>query len=257
MKIDGNVIVVTGGVSGLGQAAVRCLHAQGAKVVAFDLNDDAGAKLVEELGEGRFLFCHTDVTCEESVAGAIEEVTTFFGTIHACINAAGIPAPCKILEKDGSAVSLTKFTKVVDVNLNGVFNVMSKCAAVMAKNDPQDGEERGVIINISSGAAFEGQIGQCGYASSKNGVIGLNMPASRELGRYGIRVNSIAPGLFGTPMVESLGDKIVQSLTSMVEAPKRLGQMDEFAHCCQFIIENGYINGTTIRIDAATRLKAS
>jgi NAD(P)-dependent dehydrogenase (short-subunit alcohol dehydrogenase family) len=133
---------------------------------------------------------------------------------------------------------------------------MSKCAEQMVKNEPEAGEERGVVINISSGAAYEGQIGQCAYASSKAGVIGLNIPAARELAAVGVRVNAIAPGLFRTPMLETLDPKVIESLVAATEAPKRLGNMREFAHCCAFIIENPYLNGETIRLDGAARLRA-
>jgi len=161
--------------------------------------------------------------------------------MHVCINCAGIPLPNKILDRDGVATPLDKFSTVININLIGLFNVMSKCAEQMAKNEPEGGEERGVIINISSGSAFEGQIGQCAYGASKSGVLGLNFPASRELGRYGIRVNAIAPGY---------------KLVSDVEAPKRPGDVTEFAHTCAYVVENGYLNGETIRLDACTRLPA-
>ena len=161
-----------------------------------------------------------------------------------------------MLGKDGKATSLARFAQTISVNLTGVFNVMSKCAEQMATNEPEAGEERGVVINISSGAAFEGSIGQCAYAASKAALLGLNMPAARELGAVGVRVNAIAPGLFMTPMVNELEEKVVASLLTVVEAPKRLGDMREFAHCCAFIIENAYLNAETIRLDAASRLRA-
>jgi NAD(P)-dependent dehydrogenase (short-subunit alcohol dehydrogenase family) len=142
------------------------------------------------------------------------------------------------------------------VNLIGLYNVMSKCVEQMGKNEPEAGEERGVVINVSSGAAYEGQIGQCGYAATKAGVIGLNIPAARELGAIGVRVNAIAPGLFLTPMARALEPKVMDALMTHVEAPKRLGDMREFAHCCVFIIENAYLNGETLRLDAASRLRA-
>jgi len=164
--------------------------------------------------------------------------------------------PKKILDREGVAVSLDKFRAVIDVNLIGLFNVMSKCAEQMAKNDPDEGNERGVFVNISSGAAFEGQIGQCAYSASKSGILGLNFPASRELGRYGIRVNSIAPGLFDTPMFRSLDQKVIDVLISNVETPKRAGAVEEFAHTCAYMVENGYLNGENIRLDASTRLPA-
>lgn len=256
MDIQNKVVVVTGGVSGLGEATVRYLHDRGATVAAFDLNEERGQKLVADLGEARAMFIKVDVADDEAVHAAVEAVMGRFGAIHVCINCAGIPTPMRIVEKDGTAGSLGKFRSTIDVNLVGTFNVMSKCAAKMALNAPENGEERGVVINISSGAAFEGSIGQTAYSASKNGVIGLNIPAARELVRYGIRVNAIAPGLFKTPMMDLVDDSVVQSLIAQTEAPKRMGRMEEFAHCCAFMIENAYLNGETIRLDAATRLRA-
>lgn len=257
MDIEAKVIVITGGASGLGQATARYLvKEKGARVALLDVNREAGNATVAELGEDRALFCETDVTSEESIDNAIAAIVGKFGAIHADINAAGIPLPCKILDRDGKASGLKKYASVIEVNLCGVFNVMAKCAEQMAKNEPDDKGERGVVINISSGAAFEGQIGQSAYSGSKAGVNGMNIPAARELGPLGIRVNSIAPGLFGTPMVNSLDAKVVQSLIEMCEAPKRMGDMEEFAHCCAFIIENGYMNGRVVRLDAATVMQA-
>lgn len=258
MDLQDKVVVITGGASGLGQATAKYMvREKGAKVVLFDLNEEAGRATVAELGEERALFQQTDVTSEESIDAAIAAVMEKFGAIHADINAAGIPFPCKILDKEGKASSLKKYASVIQVNLNGVFNVMAKCAEQMAKNEPDDKGERGVIVNVSSGAAFEGQIGQSAYSGSKAGVNGMNIPAARELGALGIRVNSIAPGLFGTPMVKSLDEKVQVALVEMVEAPRRMGEMEEFAHTCAFLIENGYMNGRVIRLDAATLMQAS
>lgn len=227
-----------------------------AKVVVFDLNDARGNALVDELGSENVLFVHVDVTSEQSVTQGIAETVETFGTIHACINCAGLGTPRKIIEKDGTASPLAMFKEVINVNLIGLFNVMSKCAAQMAKNDLINGEERGAIINISSGAAYEGQIGQCAYASSKSGVIGLNLPAARELARYGIRVNAIAPGLFLTPMMQTLDQKVIDRLGTLPEFPLRMGNVSEFAHMCGAMLENSYLNGETIRLDAATRMSA-
>ena len=250
-------IVITGGASGLGLATTRYMVEQmGARVAIFDLNADVGQTVAQELGADKVLFVQTDVSSEESVQAAVDASMAKFGAIHVCINCAAIPSPIKVLGKDGKATPLAKFAQVTAVNLNGVFNVMSKCVEQMAKNEPEAGEERGVVINISSGAAYEGQIGQVGYAATKAGVIGINMPAARELGAIGVRVNAIAPGLFLTPMVQSLDEKILAALMTNVEAPKRLGDMREFAHCCAFIIENAYLNGETVRLDAASRLRA-
>lgn len=257
MQVKDKVIVITGGASGLGLATTRYMVEQmGARVAIFDLNADVGQTVAQELGADKVLFVQTDVSSEESVQAAVDASMAKFGAIHVCINCAAIPSPIKVLGKDGKATPLAKFAQVTAVNLNGVFNVMSKCVEQMAKNEPEVGEERGVVINISSGAAYEGQIGQVGYAATKAGVIGINMPAARELGAIGVRVNAIAPGLFLTPMVQSLDEKVVAALMTNVEAPKRLGDMREFAHCCAFIVENAYLNGETIRLDAASRLRA-
>ena len=257
MQVKEKVIVITGGASGLGLATTRYMVEQmGARVAIFDLNADVGQTVAQELGADKVLFVQTDVSSEESVQAAVDASMAKFGAIHVCINCAAIPSPIKVLGKDGKATPLARFAQVTAVNLNGVFNVMSKCVEQMAKNEPEVGEERGVVINISSGAAYEGQIGQVGYAATKAGVIGINMPAARELGAIGVRVNAIAPGLFLTPMVQSLDEKVVAALMTNVEAPKRLGDMREFAHCCAFIVENAYLNGETIRLDAASRLRA-
>lgn len=256
MLINNMTVVITGGASGLGEATLRYLHAKGANVVAFDLNEAAGNALVQSVGEAKSFFQKVDVTCDEGVRDAVAAVVEKFGTIHAVINCAGIPNPCKILDRDGNATELERFSTTINVNLVGSFNVMSKCAEVMAKNTPDAKGERGVIINVSSCAAYDGQVGQSAYSSSKAAINGLNLPAARELGTFNIRVNAIAPGLFGTPMVQSLGEKVVASLINQAEAPKRLGELDEFAHCCAFIIENSYLNGETIRLDAVTRLQA-
>ncbi len=257
MQVKDKVIVITGGASGLGLATTRYMVEQmGARVAIFDLNADVGQTVAQELGADKVLFVQTDVSSEESVQAAVDASMAKFGAIHVCINCAAIPSPIKVLGKDGKATPLARFAQVTAVNLNGVFNVMSKCVEQMAKNEPEVGEERGVVINISSGAAYEGQIGQVGYAATKAGVIGINMPAARELGAIGVRVNAIAPGLFLTPMVQSLDEKVVAALMTNVEAPKRLGDMREFAHCCAFIVENAYLNGETIRLDAASRLRA-
>ncbi len=256
MRIDGKVVVVSGGASGLGLAAARSFALKhGARVAILDMNAESGQHAAAELGEIA-LFVPTDVTSEESVRDAVAATIARWGAIHACINCAGILGPSRVLGKDRKATPLARFTQIAMVNLVGVFNVMSQCAEQMARNEPEAGEERGVIINISSGAAFEGQVGQCAYASTKAGVLGLNLPAARELGEIGIRVNAIAPGLFLTPMVAQLDPKVLGALKDQVEAPPRLGDPEEFAHCCAFIIENAYLNGETIRLDAASRLRA-
>lgn len=257
MRIQDKVIIITGGASGLGLATAHYLvQEKGARVAIFDMNDEAGNKLVNDLGESKALFVHVDVSDEASVQAAIDAVMAKFGAIHVCINGAAIPTGFKILGKEGRAAPLAKFAQLTAVNLNGVFNVMSKAAEQMAKNEPEGGEERGLVINVSSGAAYEGQVGQCAYAATKAAIIGMNMPAARELGSIGVRVNAIAPGLFLTPMVAGLDEKILNSLREQMEAPKRLGDMREFAHTCAYLIENAYVNAETIRLDAAARLRA-
>jgi 3-hydroxyacyl-CoA dehydrogenase / 3-hydroxy-2-methylbutyryl-CoA dehydrogenase len=257
MRIQDKVIVITGGASGLGLATARyLLQEKGARIAIFDLNAEAGDKAVAELGPERAMFIQTDVSNEDSVQKGVDAVMTRFGAIHVCINGAAIPTGFKLLGKEGKAAPLARFAQTTAVNINGVFNVMSKCAEQMAKNEAEGGEERGVVINVSSGAAYEGQIGQCAYAASKAAILGMNMPAARELGAIGVRVNAIAPGLFLTPMVAALDDKVLGSLKEQMEAPKRLGDMREFAHCCAFIVENAYLNAETVRLDAASRLRA-
>ena len=208
MRIEGKVIVITGGASGLGLAAARYLvQEKGARVAIFDLNAEAGDKAVNDVGAEHAMFVPTDVSNEESVQIAVAAVVSRFGAIHVCINCAALPTLCKVLGKEGKATPLAK-------------------------------------------------IGQVAYAASKAALLGMNMPAARELGDVGIRVNAIAPGLFLTPMVQTLDEKIVAALKSQIEAPRRLGDMREFAHCCAFIIENAYLNAHTIRLDAASRLRA-
>ena len=257
MRILDKVVVITGGASGLGLATAHYLAKEkGAKIAIFDLNTETGEKAVAELGSDRAMFVKTDVSDEVGVQTAVDAVMEKFGAIHVCINGAAIPTGFKVLNKEGKAAPLVKFALTTAVNINGVFNVMSKCVEQMAKNEPEAGEERGVVINVSSGAAYEGQVGQCAYASSKAAIIGMNMPAARELGSIGVRVNAIAPGLFLTPMAAAMDEKILNSLKEQVEAPKRLGDMREFSHCCAFIIENAYVNAETIRLDGAARLRS-
>lgn len=255
MKLRGKVAVITGGASGLGKRTAEVLVREaGARVVAFDVNEGAGAALVAELGAENALFVRVDVTDEAAVGAAVAAAVARFGAVHVCINCAGVPTPMKVLDREGKP-NCAKFQRTVAVNLVGTFNVMSHCVAQMVKN-PLDGEERGVVINVASAAAFDGQVGQTAYGSSKAGVVGLSLPAARELGEVGIRVNAIAPGLFETPMAASLGPKVLEALVGMIEFPKRFGDMREFAALAVHICENAYLNGECIRLDAATRLRA-
>jgi len=256
MRIKDKTVVITGGASGLGLAAAEYLvREKGAKVALLDVNDEAGQRAAAGIGD-RAMYVHTDVASEEAVRSAVAAVVARFGTVHVAINCAGILGPAKILDREGKASSLANFTRMVMVNLVGLYNVMGQCVEQMAKNDPEDGEERGVVINISSISATDGQIGQCAYSATKAGVVGLQLPAARELVEQGIRVNSIAPGLFMTPMASQLAPKSLEWLSKQVESPKRMGHMAEFAHCCAFIVENGFLNAETIRLDGAQRLRA-
>jgi len=257
MNIENKVVVITGGASGLGRATAEYLvKEKGANVALLDLDEKLGAEVVQDLGGDKAFFIKTDVTSEPMVDNALQAVIDKFGAVHANINAAGIPLPAKMLDREGRASCFDRFKTVINVNLVGLYLVMSRCAEKMLVNEPDLKGERGVIVNVSSGAAFEGQIGQIAYSASKAGINGINMPAARELGVHGIRVNSIAPGLFATPLVKTLDENVQEALAQMCEAPKRMGDPSEFASACAFLIENSYMNARTIRLDAATVMQA-
>jgi len=252
MFIEGKSAMVTGGASGLGSATVRKLHSLGAKVLIADLNQKAGQALESELGEGA-LFVETDVTREASVKRAIEGAVKQYGGLHILVNCAGIIISEKILGRTGPH-DLEHFNQVVEVNLIGTFNALRLTAAAMEQNQPTEGGERGVIVNTASVAAFEGQIGQAAYAASKGGIVSLTLPAARELSRQGIRVVTIAPGIFDTPLLAGLPERARISLGEQVPFPPRLGRPDEYAALVQHIVENVTLNGETIRLDGALRM---
>ena len=257
MKLQGKVAVITGGASGLGRrTAEDFVRDKGAKVAVFDVNDEAGAALIAQLGESNALYRRVDVADEAAVAAGVQACVERFGRIDVCVNCAGIATPMKILGKDGHASNCGKFQRTVMVNLVGTFQVMAYCIAEMAKNEPENGEERGVVVNTASVSAFDGQVGKTGDASSKAGLVGLSLPAARELAAIGVRVNAIAPGNFNTPMLQSLSPKVIEALKSSIEFPKRFGDLTEFASLCAYICENAYLNGECIRLDAAARLRA-
>jgi 3-hydroxyacyl-CoA dehydrogenase / 3-hydroxy-2-methylbutyryl-CoA dehydrogenase len=257
MQLKDKVVVITGGASGLGKCATEFLvREKGCKVGVFDINDAAGAGLAVELGTDNAIYCNVDVSNEEWILFGVHTVLEKFGAIHVCVNGAGIPAPVKILDQEGRPSSYEIFREAIMVNLVGSFNMMAYCAAEMAKNLPNEDGERGVVINIASIAAFEGQVGQTAYASSKSGVVGMTLPAARELADLGIRVNTIAPGIFMTAMVESVGNRVIASWEKMIEYPRRFGSSDEFSSLVAYICENSYLNGECIRLDAATRLRS-
>ncbi len=252
MKISGSSALVTGGASGLGAATVRRLAGLGARVVVVDLNAEAGAAIERELGESVH-FVQTDVTNGDSMRHAVHTAVERHGGLQILVNCAGIGVAEKILNKEGPH-DLDRFAKVIQVNLIGVFNALRLGAEVMTRNEPDAEGERGVIINTASVAAYEGQIGQAAYAASKGGVVGLTLPAAREFARYGIRVVSIAPGLFDTPLLAGLPEAARASLGQQVPFPPRLGRPDEYAALAQHIIENTMLNGETIRLDGAIRM---
>lgn len=253
MKVENSLAVITGGASGLGRATVKKFIELGGKVAIFDLNEDSGSAFAAELGE-RALFVKVNVSDEASVQNGIAAVISRFGAVHICINYAGIGNAIKTYGKNGP-FPLADFNKVIQVNLVGTFNVLRLAAEQMARNEPVDGE-RGVIINTASVAAYEGQVGQAAYSASKGGVIGMTLPIARDLASYGIRVNTIVPGLIHTPMFDSMPPNVIEALSAQVLNPQRLGRPEEIAHLAQSIIENGYINGESIRIDGGIRMQA-
>ena len=252
MEVKGCVAIVTGGASGLGEACVRMFADNGARVVIADLTSDKGEQIASEIGSNA-LFLRTNVADEEDVKTTINEAVEKFGTLHIAVNCAGIGIPAKVLGKEGP-MSMADFEKVMKVNLMGTMNIIRFAAQKMASNTPNEEGERGVIINTSSIAAWEGQIGQTSYSASKAAITGITLPIAREFAELGIRVMTIAPGLFDTPMLRGLPDKVKESLAKMVPFPSRLGKPSEFAMLARHIVENPMLNGSTIRLDAALRM---
>jgi NAD(P)-dependent dehydrogenase (short-subunit alcohol dehydrogenase family) len=250
MQFEGIAAVVTGGASGLGAATVRKLAARGARVTIFDLNADLGEALAREV-KGRF--DRVNVADDDGVTAAVEAAERAHGVARILVNCAGIGTPLKTVGKEGQPHPLDGFRKTVEVNLIGTFNVLSKVASRLARGEPV-GEERGVVVNTASVAAFEGQIGQAAYAASKGGVVGMTLPVARDLAQLGIRVVTIAPGLFLTPLLETLPEPARESLGRQVPFPSRLGQPEEYALLVESIIANPMLNGETIRLDGAIRM---
>ncbi len=252
MKIKGASALVTGGASGLGAATVRMLVAGGAKVVIADVNEKAGHELAQELG-GATSFVKTDVTNESQVRAAVEQAGQQHGGLHIAVTTAGIGVAEKLLGKNGMH-DLQKFIRVLQVNLIGTFDVLRQSAQLMSANQPDEDSGRGVMVTTASVAAYEGQIGQAAYSASKGGIVSMTLPLARELARQGIRVCTIAPGIFHTPLLGSLPEAALTSLSEQVPFPRRLGQPHEYAALVRHIIENNMINGETIRIDGAIRM---
>lgn len=251
MKLDGASAVVTGGASGLGLATARRLLKEGASVVIADLPTSAGAAVATELGD-RAQFVPADVRSADDLAAVFDAAETH-GPLRAVVHCAGRGGPVRVVDKQGEPGSLELYTEIVTINLIGTFNVLRLAAARMAGNEPVDGD-RGVIIMTASVAAFEGQIGQIPYASSKAGIVGMTIVAARDLAGRQIRVNTIAPGTFDTPLLARLSDEVRGSLAATVPHPSRLGDPDEYARLAVAIIENGMLNGETIRLDGAIRM---
>lgn len=252
MELKDKVVLVSGGASGLGAACVRIFSESGAKVVIADLNLEAGENLAKELG-AHVSAVKANVADENDVQNAVKTAVEKYDGLHVAINCAGIGVAEKVLGKDGPS-SLASFEKVIKVNLVGTFNVIRLAAAAMSQNEPTAGGERGVIINTASVAAFDGQIGQAAYSASKGGIVGMTLPIARELARVGIRVMTIAPGIFDTPLLAGLPEAARISLGQQVPFPPRLGQPSEYAALARHIAENEMLNGEVIRLDGAIRM---
>ena len=253
MEISNKVALITGGASGLGLATAETLLDAGAKIMLLDLNEDNAKSAVEKLGSNAS-YVIANVTDESSVQSAVDKTVEVFGALHVVVNCAGIGSASKTVGKNG-AHPLDYFKTVVDINLNGTFNVLRLAAVAMADNEPNEDGECGVIINTASVAAFDGQIGQAAYSASKGGVVGMTLPIARDLARMGIRINTIAPGIFDTPLMGMAPDAVRNPLIEMTQFPKRLGIPSEYAALAKHMVENPFLNGETIRLDGAIRMQ--
>ena len=252
MQLEGSTFFITGGGSGLGAATARLLAENGAHVALADVDEEAGEQMASQIGSGAE-FVRTDVTDEESVQDALDSVVEIFGSLNGAVNCAGIGPAAKVVGKKG-VHDLGLFTKTVEINLVGTFNVIRFAAVRLAENELGEDGERGVIINTASVAAYDGQIGQAAYAASKGGVVALTLPVARELASSGIRVVTIAPGIFETPMLAALPEDAKDSLGKQVPFPPRLGRPEEYAALAKHIVENQMLNGEVIRLDGAIRM---
>jgi NAD(P)-dependent dehydrogenase (short-subunit alcohol dehydrogenase family) len=253
MQLANARAVITGGVSGLGFAVAEHLVRNGGKVVLFDINDDKAEAAIAALGAGNARYLRTDVSDEANVQANLATANDFLGGLNVAVNCAGILGAGRVLGREG-AMPLKQFAGTVMVNLVGSFNVAKGAAELMQHNPPGEDGERGVIVNTASVAAYEGQIGQAAYSASKGGVIGMTLPMAREFARIGVRVMTIAPGIFWTPMVDTMPAQVQESLSASIPFPSRLGRAEEFADMVGFILGNRYLNGETIRLDGAVRL---
>jgi len=253
MKIEGQAALVTGGASGLGEATARELARLGAKVAVLDRNAELAEKVAGEIGG---IACVCDITNTESVTAAIDKAAAAHGPARILMNIAGIGSAKRVVGKDGSPAPLEDFARVVTVNLIGSYNMARLFAAACAKLDALDGGERGVMLFTASVAAFDGQVGQQAYSASKGGLVGMTLPMARDLAQHGIRVCTVAPGLFATPLLMELPEPVQQSLAASIPFPPRLGKPSEFAELACHVVTNGHLNGEVIRIDGALRMAA-
>ncbi len=254
MDIQNNHFVVTGGSSGLGAAVTRRLVAAGGMVTIADVNVAKGEELAAELG-ANVIFAHTDITSTDSVQACLDKGVASFGEIKGLVNCAGIPGASRVVGRNGPH-DLEMYSRIINVNLVGTFNIIRLAAEKMQHNAPGESDERGVIINTASVAAYDGQIGQAAYSASKGGIVSMTLPLAREFANFGIRVMTIAPGMFLTPMVDALPPEAQASLGAAVPFPKRLGRPEEYAQLAQQIIENVMLNGEVIRLDGSIRMQA-
>ncbi len=244
--------LITGGVSGLGLAVARKVVALGGQAVLLDINDAAAQAAVTELG-GAASYIRTDVSSEQEVQDAVSGAVERMGMINAAVNCAGIIGAARVLGRE-APMPLEFFSRVIQINLIGSFNVCKAAGAAMESNEPGPDGARGVIVNTASVAAFDGQIGQAAYSASKGGIVGMTLPIAREFARIGVRVNTVAPGIFWTPMVDGMPEHVQESLSASIPFPSRLGKPEEFAELVVHIMQNSYLNGETIRLDGAVRL---
>ncbi|EDY86017.1 3-hydroxyacyl-CoA dehydrogenase [gamma proteobacterium HTCC5015] len=255
MQIKNSTTLITGGASGLGHATAQALVERGGRVLIIDLNQEQGQAAAQALGDAA-LFVQADVTDEAQIQSAIDQAVEQFGRLDVCVNCAGIGSANKTVDREGAPHPLDGFEKVIQINLIGSFNVGRLAAAAMAKNAPIDADgQRGLIVNTASVAAFDGQLGQAAYSASKGGIVGMTLPMARDLASLGIRCNTIAPGIFSTPLMNGMPDKVKEPLVAMTQFPKRLGHPEEYARMVVTLIENDFMNGETLRLDGAIRMQ--
>ncbi len=255
MDLNNKIAVVTGGASGLGRAAAQALVNGGATVVIVDMNADAGATAVQELGAVNAHFISLDVSNGPDVEAAFDKIVADLGRVDICVNCAGIGIAAKTVNREGEPHNLDHYRKVIEVNLIGTFNIARCAAAAMARNEANEKSEKGLIINTASIAAFDGQMGQVAYSATKGGIVGMTLPMARDLAGLGIRVNTIAPGVMATPLMLGMPQPVQDGIVSNIPFPKRLGEPSEFGQLVVQMVENSYLNGETIRLDGGVRMQ--